>query len=591
MNHPLNRIVGIDLGTTFSAVSTVRAGKPILLPHGKERIIPSVVGYAPGGSLLVGTPARNQLVLYPENTVRSIKRKMGSGETVRLNGRDYRPAEVSALILMEMKRIAEANLGETVDRAVITVPAFFSEAARQATKEAGELAGFKVERIINEPTAAALAYGLDRAGESLRVAVYDLGGGTFDVSIIELNQGVIEVRASHGDTQLGGDDFDALLAELLLERFLKKHKDADPAADPKAMARLNRVAEASKIALSVQPYARAKEEYLLESKGRPLHLDEEVTRLDFEALIRPLLARTLACFDQAMADAGLALPELDRVILVGGSTRIPLVWEMVARHTGLEPMTEINPDEAVALGAGVQAAIINGEPIEAVLVDVTPHSLGIEVVEWAFGDLVPDHYQVLIHRNTALPTTRALPFSALFPSQNQIEVKIYQGEAPMASDNTLLGEFRFKDLKPEKPGQPPSITVQFDMDINGLLHVEATDRGSRKVKQTTVHADHIRLSPSDRAASARFQEEAWGEEEVMPEDFQNLVRPRDGDDLILGRARRFLAAHPRHADTLGLLVRRADRARSEGRPEAVEELLDQVVECLYEIEDLEGEGS
>ena len=584
----MNPIVGIDLGTTFSAVSTVQGGKPILLPNGSERIIPSVVGYSPGGGLLVGTPARNQLALYPEATVRSIKRKMGTPERVSLNGRDCRPAEVSALILKEMKRIAELNLGQPVDRAVITVPAFFSDAARQETKEAGELAGFTVARIINEPTAAALAYGLDRARENLLVAVYDLGGGTFDVSIIELNQGVVEVRASHGDTRLGGDDFDALLAAELLTRFLKKQgRHGHPVIDSRAMVRMSQVAEATKIALSVQPYARAQEEYLLEWQGRPLHLDEEVSRRDFEALIQPLLERTLSCLDQALADAGLAARDLDRVILVGGSTRIPLVWEMVARHTGLEPMTEINPDEAVALGAGIQAAIIGGQPIDAVLVDVTPHSLGIEVVEWAFGDLVPDHYQVLIHRNTALPTTRAMPFSALFPSQSQIEVKIYQGEAAIASENTLLGEFRFKDLKPEKPGQPPTITVEFDMDVNGILHVAATDRGSRKVKQTTVHADHTRLSPSDRAASARFLEETWAEEEAVPEDFESLVQPREGDDLILARARRFLASQPRHADTLGLLLRRADRARVEGRPEAVEELLDQVLECLYQIEDLE----
>jgi molecular chaperone DnaK len=585
----MSGIVGIDLGTTFSAVSALDQGKPVILPDGAERLIPSVVGFTPAGGLLVGTPARNQYLLNPENTVRSIKRRMGTFETVVLNGRPCTPAEVSALILKEMKRIAERALGGPVDRAVITVPAFFSDAARQATQEAGELAGFKVERIINEPTAAALAYGLDRAGERLRVAVYDLGGGTFDVSIIELDQGVIEVRASHGDTHLGGDDFDALVGERILAGFLDRHgRHADPGADPRAMARLSRAAEAAKIALSTQPYARVREEYLVDRKGRPLHLDTEVSRVEFEDLIRPPLERSLDCFDRALTDAGLTAEDLDRVILVGGSTRIPLVWEMVARHTGLEPMMEINPDEAVALGAGVQAAIIAGEPIDAVLVDVTPHSLGIEVARWAFGDLAPDHYSVIIHRNTALPVTRAMPFSAVFPDQTGIELKIYQGEQPIASANTLLGEFHFEGLKPEQKGTPPTITVEFDMDVSGFIHVSATDRGSRKVKQATVHAAHTRLSPSDRAASARFLESAWAgvdEDEDLPGDFDTLVEPRAEDAPILARARIYLEDHHEACDPLADLIRRTDRARAEGRMEAAKELQELMLKFLYEVED------
>ena len=381
-----SRIIGIDLGTTFSVVGYVQEGKPVILPNGTERLVPSVVGFTPASALVVGTPARNQYVLYPENTVRSIKRKMGTDETVTLNGRAYTPAEVSAIILKEMKRIAELNLGEAVSRAVITVPAYFSDAARLATKEAGELAGFTVERIINEPTAAALAYGLDRADEQQVVAVYDLGGGTFDVSIIELNQGVIEVRASHGDTHLGGDDFDARLMDWLAERFMAEYgAEADPRANRKALARLTRAAETAKITLSAQPFATVREEYLLEQNGQALHLEDEVSRHDFEGLIHDLLEGTLTAFDQALEDAGLKASDLDKLLFVGGSTRIPLVWEMVAAHTGLEPMVEVNPDEAVALGAGVQAAIIAGEPLEAVLVDVTPHSLGIEVAEWYWG--------------------------------------------------------------------------------------------------------------------------------------------------------------------------------------------------------------
>ena len=578
----MSRIVGIDLGTTFSAVSLVRDGGPAILPKGVERIIPSIVGFTPEGELLVGTPARNQALLHPELTVRSIKRKMGTEETVSLNGRDWSPTELSALVLKEMKRIAEAALGEPVDRAVITVPAFFTDAARTATQEAGELAGFQVERIINEPTAAALAYGLDRVEDSQLVAVYDLGGGTFDVSIIELHQGVIEVRASHGDTQLGGDDFDALLAQWLLGRFLKAHgAGANPSDDPRAMARLGRLAENTKIALSGQPFVQAREEYLLERGGKPLHLDVEVSRQDFEGLIMPLLERSLDCFDQALADAQLKASDLDRILLVGGSTRIPLVWDLLAQHTGLEPMAELNPDEAVALGAGVQAAIIDGEPIEAVLVDLTPHSVGIEVAEWHFGDFVPDCYERLIHRNTALPTSRAKAFTALHPDQTEIQLKIYQGEEATASENQLLGEFSFKGLKPEKAGLPPVITVAFDMDLNGILQVSATDRGSRKVAQTTVHAAHSRLSPTDKALAAKFLEGVWGRED----DLRVLAEPREDDDPVVAKARVWLALHPEAAEELAALVREVDQVVEEGTEEEVQELLDQILDVLYELEE------
>src|SRR3990170_4589181 len=293
----MSKIVGIDLGTTFSAVGTVQKGVPVILPNGAERIIPSVVGFTPAGALVVGTPARNQYVLYPERTVRSIKRRMGTDVPVTLLGRDYTPAEISAIILREMKRIAEANLGQPVNRAVITVPAYFSDGARQATREAGEIAGFTVERIINEPTAAALAYGLDRVNEQQIIAVYDLGGGTFDVSIVELNQGVLEVRASHGDTQLGGDDFDQMLVDHLAELFKDEH-GLDPREDRKALARLTRAAEQAKIALSAQPFTRVREEYLLEKGGRARHLDVEIERHTFEEMIADRLADTLTAFDQ-----------------------------------------------------------------------------------------------------------------------------------------------------------------------------------------------------------------------------------------------------------------------------------------------------
>ncbi|MBI4219482.1 MAG: Hsp70 family protein [Chloroflexi bacterium] len=575
-------IIGIDLGTTFSAVGHVQNGLPVILPNGSERIVPSVVGFTPEGALVVGTPARNQYALYPERTMRSIKRRMGTDVTVILNGRAYTPAEISAIILREMKRIAEANIGEAVTRAVITVPAFFSDAARQATKEAGEVAGFTVERILNEPTAAALAYGLDRGDDKQLVAVYDLGGGTFDVSIIELNQGVIEVRASHGDTHLGGDDFDERLVDLLAERFEAEH-GLDPRGERRALARLTRAAEQAKITLSSQPFARVREEYLLEKDRRPLHLDAEIARSEFEDLIRDLLEGTLNAFDQALADAGLKAGDLDKVLFVGGSTRIPAVWEMIAQHIGLEPMVEVNPDEAVALGAGVQAALIAGEPLDTVLVDVTPHSLGIEVAEWLFGQLTPDHYSIILRRNTTLPTTRAQVFSAITPDQTAIEVKVYQGESPIASRNTLLGEFLFEDLKPEIPGQPPHITVEFDLDVNGILRISAADRGSGQVKQTTLRAAHTRLSPSDKEASARYIADLW-EREVSASDME------EADDPLLSRARSLLVNRVEEMRPLADLVARLEAARREGRETEAAELGEQLLDLLYELEDRETEG-
>jgi len=584
----MSAIIGIDLGTTFSAAARVRDGVPAILAAGTTRIVPSVVGFTPEGQLVVGTPARNQYVVYPERTARSIKRLMGTSETVRLNDRDYTPAEISALILREIKRNAETALGEPVTRAVITVPAYFSDAARQATHEAGELAGFTVERIINEPTAAALAYGLDRSGEQQMIAVYDLGGGTFDVSIVEMNEGVLEVRASHGDTQLGGDDFDELLMNHLADEF-EGENGLDPRTDSKARARLLRAAEDAKIVLSSQPFARVREEYLMEIDGQPLHLDLEIERNTFQELISDLVDGTLHAFNQALADSGLEADELDRVLFVGGSTRIPLVWERVAAHTGLEPMTEIDPDEAVALGAGVQAAIIDGEPLDAILVDVTPHSLGIAVAELQMGQVMDDRYAIIIHRNTTLPTTRAQVYSALHPGQKAIDLKVYQGESPVASENTLLGQFLFDDLKPEAPGEPPRVTVEFDLDMNGILNVRAADRGSAKVHHTTLHAAHTRLSTNDREASARYLADL----EIAPTGDGGTIydggtyedEPQDDSDPLLARARQFIRAQSESAAELAALVAALEAAKKAGHADEAADLNGQLLDILYDLDD------
>lgn len=596
-------VVGIDLGTTFSAVALVHDGVPQILPHGDERIIPSVVGVTVDGSLLVGTPARNQYVLYPQRTVRSIKRQMGENVQVTLDDRSFTPSEISAIILRELKRSAEAQLGQPVERVVITTPAYFSDAARQATREAGDLAGFTVERIINEPTAAALAYGLDRGGDERQlVAVYDLGGGTFDVSIIELDSGVVEVRASHGNTQLGGDDFDQRLVDWLAERFIVEH-GADPRNDARALARLTRAAETAKIALSRQPFARVREEYLLTEGGRPLHLDVEVARTQFEDLIADLLEGTLQSFDAALKDAGIEAEELSRILFVGGSTRIPLVGRMVFEHTGIEPETVINPDEAVALGAAVQAAIIAGEPLDAILVDVTPHSLGIEVAEWHFGQLVPGRYSVLIPRNTAIPTSRSEVYSALHAQQTAIDLKIYQGEEPIAAHNTLLGEVLFDALRPEAPGMPPRITVQFDFDLDGIVHVSSVDRGSGKQVQTTVRAARAHLTPAEiTTVRADLDALAWADLDdgepglyAQASDIEagsgtdagtgRVAHADPGMAALLARARRVVDESEGDTTRLQQVIRDVEAAVARGDAAAIQAQYDALLDALYDTED------
>jgi molecular chaperone DnaK len=584
-------IIGIDLGTTYSAVAAVRNGIPQILALGDERIMPSIVGLSPDGVLLVGTPARNQYAAHPERTIRSIKRSMGTEAVATLGNRSITPPQVSALILRELKRRAEAALGEPIERAVITVPAYFSDAARQATREAGELAGFTVERIINEPTAAALAYGLDRSDERQLVAVYDLGGGTFDVSIIELDSGVVEVRASHGDTQLGGDDFDERLAEYLAEQFQAQH-GVDPRDDLRARARLLRAAEAAKIALSTHPTVQVQEEYLLTTASGPLHLNLEVSRTTFEELIGELLDGTLTAFDAALNDAGISAAELDKVILVGGSTRIPLITALLRAHTGIEPAAAVNPDEAVALGAAVQGGIIAGEPLEAILVDVAPHALGIEVADLAFGQVIPDRYSVIIPRNTTIPTTRAEIYAALHPGQRAIELKIYQGEHPVASQNTLLGEFLFDELVPEAPGEPPRITVTFDCDINGIVNVSAVDRGSGKEAHTTVRAAHERLTPAQTAGVRAALDELelnmdWAAAEGVTVP---LHAPLDDTALnaemqsLLAHARTVQQRHPEHTG-LPEAIRAVERAAATGDTAAIDGAAEALLDLLYELDD------
>ncbi len=567
-------VIGIDLGTTFSAVSVVHNGAPVLLAGERERIIPSVVGLSPEGHWLVGTPALNQYTLYPDRTIRSIKRLMGTNEVVTIGNVTLTPQEVSALILREMKRIAETNLGEEVTQAVITVPAFFSDAARQATADAGQIAGLDVLRIVNEPTAAALAFGLGNETEQTTL-VYDLGGGTFDVSLVEIVNGVIDVRASHGDTQLGGDDFDARLADYLVEVFMAQH-GVDLRRNRRAMARIRQAAEAAKIALSSGMYTWVREEYLAEQNGIPLHLEVEISRAQFVELINDLLIRTTESIERVLDDGGIETP--DTVLLVGGSTYIPAVWDLVAEQTGVQPRQDVPPSEAVALGAGIQGAIIEGVPIDAILVDVSPHALGIGVVNFTYaGDPIPDSYRVLIRRNTTIPVTVEEVFSTITGDQDRVRIEVYQGDDPVASNNIPLGEFLFEHLQAEQPGDLIRFPVQFSLDVNGILEVRATDRVSGRQDGITLATNRQQLSQAQiQDAMARLPVIDPDEAEYPLEE-SGLI---DEAEALIERARAILAESNDAA--LAGAVEAAAEAIDSGDADELRQLLDVLLDLLYE---------
>ncbi len=571
-------IIGIDLGTTFSAASLVADGKPYIIPLGHERIMPSVVGVAPDDTWLVGTPALNQWTLYPERTVRSIKRKMGTEETV-LHGlaeKPFHPEQISALILQQIKRFAESHLQQEITQAVITVPAYFSDAERRATRLAGELAGLEVMRIINEPTAAALAYGMIDDSDEIAL-VYDLGGGTFDVSVVEMMDGVVDVRASHGDTQLGGDDFDERLAQWLTTQFEQQHQ-VDLRGNRQAQARIRQAAEDAKIALSDDPYTWVQEEYLAEKNGVPLHMEIEVSRAQFISLIDDLIDKTLESVERVLEDSDIDQP--DHVMLVGGSTYIPAVRERITDFLGVSPRFDVNPSEAVALGAGIQGAIIEGQDIDAILVDITPFSLGIAVAEWMpFGDVIPDRYKVLIPRNSTIPTTQKEVFHTLHPEQTSVKIEVYQGERMVASENTLLGEFVFEDLKPEKQGELAEVIVQFDFDVNGILEVQALDRGSQQTTGITVRADHQQVSQRDLSSEAL-------PDVYFDDDFDNLEESRtpisEGmaheAEVLLQRARSL------DADALADEIGEVEHALNMNDGDLLQDALEDLSNALFDLE-------
>ncbi|MEH7074101.1 molecular chaperone DnaK [Neobacillus drentensis] len=471
----MSKIIGIDLGTTNSCVAVLEGGEPKVIPNPEgNRTAPSVIAFK-NGERQVGEVAKRQAITNP-NTIMSIKRHMGTNYKVEIEGKEYTPQELSAIILQYLKSYAEDYLGEPVTKAVITVPAYFNDAERQATKDAGKIAGLEVERIINEPTAAALAYGLDKTDEDQTILVYDLGGGTFDVSILELGDGVFQVKATAGDNRLGGDDFDQVVINYLVDQF-KKENGIDLSQDKMALQRLKDAAEKAKKDLSGVTSTQISLPFITAGPAGPLHLEVTMTRAKFDELSAHLVERTMGPTRQALSDAGLTPSEIDKVILVGGSTRIPAVQEAIKKATGQEPHRGVNPDEVVAMGAAIQGGVITGDVKDVVLLDVTPLSLGIETMGGVFTKL--------IDRNTTIPTSKSQVFSTAADNQTAVDIHVLQGERPMAANNKTLGRFQLTDIPPAPRGIP-QIEVNFDIDKNGIVNVRAKDLGTNKEQQITI---------------------------------------------------------------------------------------------------------
>ena len=512
------RPIGIDLGTTFSAIATMEGGKAKIIPNAEgQRITPSVVSISKEGERVVGIQAKRQAVSNPERTIRSIKREMGTNYSVTIDGKVYKPPEISAMILQKLKRDAEAYLGETITQAVITVPAYFSDSQRQATKDAGKIAGLEVLRIINEPTSAALAFGMDKEEEST-VLVFDLGGGTFDVSILELSEGVFEVKATSGNNRLGGDDFDQRIMDWMIEEF-QKQTGLDLSKDPMALQRLKDAAEQAKIELSQKTSSEINLPYIYADNTGPKHLNLTLTKSKFEIMVADLIEKAMGPTRQALSDAKMQPSEIDKILLVGGSTRVPAVQSAIKSYFNKEPTKELNPDECVALGAAIQAAILTGDVKDVLLLDVTPLSLGIETLGRVFTRL--------IERNTTIPTHKSQIFSTAADNQPSVEIHVLQGERKMAEGNITLGKFQLVGIPPSPRGVP-QIEVSFDIDANGIVKVSAKDLGTGNEQKITIKSD----SGLSTADFQRMAEEAEKYEEEDNKRLEEAEARNKADSLV-----------------------------------------------------------